>query len=173
MRRKTIAHEGGKRSLRPINRNAGIGAMRSRRIAFCLAAALPLCACGGIVTKHGTQFRENDIQQIQPGMSQEQVRVNLGTPATTAVVGGGRAFYYISSTKTQTAFLMPDEQERQVVAVYFSEAGTVDRVANYGLEDGKVVDYNSRTTPAPGGSDDSILQQLFRNLGQKQIFGDG
>jgi outer membrane protein assembly factor BamE (lipoprotein component of BamABCDE complex) len=147
--------------------------MRSRGIAFCLAAALPLCACGGIVTKHGTQFRENDIQQIQPGMSQEQVRVNLGTPATTAVVGGGRAFYYISSTKTQTAFLMPDEQERQVVAVYFSEAGTVDRVANYGLEDGKVVDYNSRTTPAPGGKDDSILQQLFRNLGQKQIFGDG
>lgn len=147
--------------------------MRSRRIALCLAAALPLCACGGIVTKHGTQFRENDIQQIQPGMSQEQVRVNLGTPATTAVVGGGRTFYYISSTKTQTAFLMPDEQERQVVAVYFSEAGTVDRVANYGLEDGKVVDYNSRTTPAPGGKDDSILQQLFRNLGQKQIFGDG
>ncbi|MGI9403550.1 MAG: outer membrane protein assembly factor BamE [Hyphomicrobium sp.] len=137
-----------------------------------MAAVLPLCACGGKISKHGTQFRENDIQQIQPGMSQDQVRMNLGTPATTAVVGGGRAFYYISSTKKTTAFLLPDETDRQVVAVYFSEAGTVERVANYGLEDGQVVDYVSRTTPAPGGKDDSILQQLFRNLGQKQLFGD-
>jgi hypothetical protein len=29
----------------------------------------------------------------------------------------------------------------------------------------------SRTTPAPGGKDDGILKQLFRNLGSKQIFG--
>ncbi|MES0384216.1 MAG: outer membrane protein assembly factor BamE [Hyphomicrobium sp.] len=173
MRRETIAHQGGDRSLRPMRRTAGISAVRPWRLALLLATVLPLCACGGIVTKHGTQFRENDIQQIQPGMSQEQVRLNLGTPATTAVVGGGRAFYYISSTKTQTAFLLPNEIDRQVVAVYFSEAGTVRRVANYGREDGKVIDYISRTTPAPGGKDDSILQQLFRNLGQKQLFGDG
>lgn len=173
MRRETIAHQGGDRSLRPMRRTAGMSAVRPWRLALLLAAVLPLCACGGTVTKHGTQFRENDIQQIQPGMSQEQVRLNLGTPATTAVVGGGRAFYYISSTKTQTAFLLPNEINRQVVAVYFSEAGTVRRVANYGLEDGKVIDYISRTTPAPGGNDDSILKQLFRNLGQKQLFGDG
>jgi len=173
MRRETIAHQGSDRSLRPMHRTAALGAIRPWCIALLLAATLPLCACGATVTKHGTQFRENDIQQIQPGMSQQQVRLNLGTPATTAVVGGGRAYYYISSTKKQTAFLFPNETDRQVVAVYFSEAGTVDRVANYGLEDGKVVDYISRTTPAPGGKDDSILKQLFRNLGQKQLFGDG
>jgi len=172
MRRETIAHQGDDRLLKPTSWTAAIGAVRSWRFALLLAAVLPLCACGGTVIKHGTQFRENDIQQIQPGMSQEQVRLNLGTPATTAVVGGGRAYYYILSTKTQTAFLLPDEKDRQVVAVYFSEAGTVDRVANYGLEDGKVIDYISRTTPAPGGQDDGILKQLFRNLGQKQLFGD-
>jgi len=156
-----------------MRRNADIGATRLLCFALLTAAVVPLCACGGTISKHGTQFRENDLQQIQPGMSQEQVRLNLGTPATTAVVGGGRAFYYISSTKKTTAFFMPDETDRQVVAVYFSEAGTVDRVANYGLQDGQVVDYVSRTTPAPGGKDDSILKQLFRNLGQKQLFGDG
>ena len=80
------------------------------------------------------------IQQIQPGMSQQQVRLNLGTPATTAVVGGGRAYYYISSTKKQTDFLRPDETDRQGVAVCFSQAGTGGRVAYYGLEDGKTVD---------------------------------
>ena len=114
------------------------------------------------------QFHEGDLQQIQPGMSQEQVRMNLGTPSTTAVVGNNQAFYYISSTATQTAFMLPTEQDRQVVAVYFSQAGTVDRVANYGMKDGRVFDYVSRTTPAPGGKDVGIVQQLFRNLGRSR-----
>ena len=105
-------------------------------------------------------------------MTQAQVRMNLGTPATNAVVDGGSAFYYISSTQSQTSFFLPTEEDRKVVAVYFSPGGSVDRVANYGLKDGKVFDYVSRTTPAPGGNDDGILKQLFRNLGQKQLFGD-
>ncbi len=48
----------------------------------------------------------------------------------------------------------------------------MERVANYGMQDGKVVDTVSRTTPAPGGKDDGILKQLFRNLGTRQIFGE-
>jgi len=140
--------------------------------AAMLAVALALAACDANVIKHGVQFHEGDLQQIQPGMSQEQVRMNLGTPSTTAVVGTSQAYYYISSTATQTSFMLPTEQDRQVVAVYFSPAGTVERVANYGIKDGRVFDYVSRTTPAPGGKDVGIIQQLFRNLGQKQIFGD-
>jgi outer membrane protein assembly factor BamE (lipoprotein component of BamABCDE complex) len=134
--------------------------------------AMALAACDSTVIKHGAQFHEGDLQQVQPGMSQEQVRMNLGTPSTTAVIGNNQAFYYISSTSKQSAFMLPSEQDRQVVAVYFSPGGTVDRVANYGLKDGKVFDYVSRTTPAPGGKDDGILKSLFRNLGTKQIFGD-
>jgi outer membrane protein assembly factor BamE (lipoprotein component of BamABCDE complex) len=137
-----------------------------------LAASLAVGACDSNIIKHGMQFHEGDLQQIQPGMSQEQVRMNLGTPSTTAVVGSNQAYYYISSTATQTAFMLPTEQDRQVVAVYFTPAGTVERVANYGMKDGRVFDYVSRTTPAPGGKDVGIVQQLFRNLGTKQIFGD-
>lgn len=137
-----------------------------------MTAALPLAACDSTVLKHGTQFRDSDIQQIQPGMSQAQVRMNLGTPATTAVVGSGQAYYYISSTHSQTAFFLPQEEDRQVVAVYFSEGGTVEKVANYGIKDGRVFDYVSRTTPAPGGHEDGIVKQLFRNLGTRQIFGE-
>ena len=140
--------------------------------AAMIAATLALAGCDANVIKHGVQFHDGDLQQIQPGMSQEQVRMNLGTPSTTAVVGTSQAYYYISSTATQTAFMLPTEQDRQVVAVYFSQAGTVERVANYGLKDGRVFDYVSRTTPAPGGKDVGIVQQLFRNLGTKQVFGD-
>ena len=98
--------------------------------------------------------------------------MNLGTPATTAVVGTGQAYYYISSTSTQTMFFSPSEKDRQVVAVYFAQGGTVERVANYGLKDGRVVDSVSRKTPAPGGNEDGIIKQLFRNLGTRQIYGE-
>ncbi len=148
------------------------GKPRAHVLALLIAAAIPLAACDSTVLKHGAQFHDNDIQLIQPGMSQAQVRMNLGTPSTTAVVGGGQAYYYISSTQKQTAFFLPEEQDRKVVAVYFTEGGTVERVANYGMKDGRVFDYVSRTTPAPGGHDDGIIKQLFRNLGTKQIFGE-
>lgn len=146
--------------------------LRAAGLVTIALAAVALAACDQNVIKHGVQLHDGDLQQIQPGMSQEQVRMNLGTPSTTAVVGTSQAYYYISSTATQSAFMLPTEKDRQVIAVYFSQAGTVERVANYGLKDGRVFDYVSRTTPAPGGKDTGIVQQLFRSLGQKQIFGE-
>jgi len=146
---------------------------RGLALATTALAALVLTGCGATVTKHGHQFRETDLQSVQPGMSQEQVKGSLGTPATTAVVGGGNAYYYISSTTSETSFFLPDEKDRQVVAVYFNEGGTVDQIANYGLKDGKVFDFISRKTPAPGAKDEGIVKQLFRNLGKKtNIFGE-
>jgi len=55
-----------------------------------------------------------------------------------------------------------------VVAVYFSSLGSVDRVAQYGLKDGKVFDYVKNETPAHA-RDEGILKALFRNLGIKQF----
>lgn len=128
--------------------------------------------CAEQITKHGQMFRDSDIQQIQPGMMQEQVRLALGTPTSTTTTGSGQVYYYISSTMSQTAFFTPEEIDRKVLAVYFNQTGTVDRVANYGLKDGKIFDFISRTTPAPGGNEEGILKQLFRNLGTRQIFGE-
>jgi len=139
-----------------------------------LTLVLALAGCGEQIIKHGYQFRDTDLQAIQPGMSQDQVRTTLGTPATTTMLGSGSAFYYISSTMSQTSFMLPDETDRKVVAVYFNEGGTVEQVANYGLKDGKVFDFISAKTPAPGAKDEGIVKSLFRNLGKKtNIFGDG
>jgi outer membrane protein assembly factor BamE (lipoprotein component of BamABCDE complex) len=131
-------------------------------------ACLMLTACGETVTKHGHQFQDNDLQQVSSGMSQDQVRTTLGTPTTTATVGAGSAYYYISSTTGQTSFFKPVEKDRKVLAVYFSPLGSVDRVAQYGLKDGKVFDYVKQQTPTPA-RDEGILKALFRNLGTKQL----
>ncbi|MEM9359690.1 MAG: outer membrane protein assembly factor BamE [Pseudomonadota bacterium] len=144
--------------------------------AFLIGSAGLLAGCGGTslakVTKHGHQFRATDAQLVQPGMSQEDVRLSLGTPTTTSRTSTGEAFYYISSTTRQMAFLDPKEIDRRVFAVYFTELGTVDRIANYGLKDGRVFDFINRTTPAAGGSDEGFLSQMFKNLGRRgSVFG--
>jgi outer membrane protein assembly factor BamE (lipoprotein component of BamABCDE complex) len=159
------------------NANERWPAARSRRcgrvVRFGCSAlcALAATACSPVITKHGHQFRETDLQQVQAGMTQEQVKSTLGSPATTATLGRGNAYYYISSTTSQVSFLTPSEIDRKVLAVYFSQHGTVERVANYGLKDGKVFDFISRTTSPADVRDEGILRQMFRNLGQKQLFG--
>ncbi len=129
---------------------------------------LGLAACSPTITKHGHHFQETDLSQIQTGMSQDQVKGVLGSPTTTAMVGAGQAYYYISSTQKQQAFFSPEETDRTVLAVYFGQFGSVDKVAKYGLKDGKVINFAGDTTKHHA-KDESILRALFRNLGTKQL----
>lgn len=140
--------------------------------AVLLAGSLAACGSGAIVTKHGHHFQPSELQQIQPGMTQEQVRMTLGTPTATSSVGTGDAFYYISSTTKQVAFLAPEEVDRRIVAVYFTRSGMVERIAEYGIQDGKVFDFISRTTPTANTYEEGLFKQIFRNLGKRtNIFG--
>lgn len=136
---------------------------------LAVGASIAVAACSPITTKHGHQFQESDLQQIQPGMTADAVRLALGTPATTSTVVGGNAYYYISSTETQSAFFKPTEVDRKVLAIYFNPTGTVDRVAHYGMKDGKIFDYVKRQTPSHV-KDQGLLQQIFRGIGQRQLF---
>jgi outer membrane protein assembly factor BamE (lipoprotein component of BamABCDE complex) len=137
-------------------------------------ASLVLVTAGCVeqVERRGHLFTANDLQQVQPGMTQDQVRGVLGTPDTTSTVGAN-SYYYISSTAKGVSFLQPTEVDRQVLAVYFNPYGTVDHIANYGIRDGKVFDLISRTTPS-AGNEKTLLEKLFRGVGKKkQLFEDG
>lgn len=127
--------------------------------------AVSLASCASEVNHHGHVFTETEIKQIRPGMSKQQVTVALGTPTTTSAVGGG-AYYYISSTHKHVAFLKPKVTDRRVVVIYFSNNDEVKRVARYGLKDGKIFDFVSKTTPSHAGSD-SILESIFKGVGPK------
>lgn len=137
--------------------------------ACALMLLVSLAACSTQVIKHGHQFRSTDLQRLQPGMSKDEVRLALGTPTTTSTVNEGAAYYYISSTRSQTAFLSPKEIDRKVLAVYFDPLGSVTRIANYGMKDGRVFDFISGTTPSASNGDRGLLKQLFRNIGQRRI----
>jgi len=95
----------------------------------------------------------------------------LGTPSTVATVSG-EAFYYISQKTRQTAFLRPQVIDQRVLVVYFSADRRVTRIANYGLQDGKIFDFISRTTMA-GGADISLVGNILKNVGNINPFGAG
>ena len=129
--------------------------------------ALSLSACATDITKHGHVFTDEDLAQVKEGMSRDQVILALGTPDTKSTVDQN-AFYYISTTTERSAaFLSPEIVDRRVVAVYFDQNETVNRLANYGLKDGRVIDFVSRETPSRG-SEDGLLKELFRNIGNPQ-----
>jgi outer membrane protein assembly factor BamE (lipoprotein component of BamABCDE complex) len=50
-----------------------------------------------------------------------------------------------------------------VIAIYFDKNRQVQRLANYGLQDGRIFDFISRTTPT-SGQELSYLTPLFKLL---------
>src|SRR5579871_6945904 len=134
-----------------------------RTTAACLVVlalgALP-GGCFGETFQRGYVLPDGALQQIPLGASQEQVLLVLGTPSTVATVSG-ETFYYISQrSERAVAFLPQHVVDQRVIAVYFDKNRRVQRLANYGLKDGKIFDYVSRTTPT-GGAELSYLKGFW------------
>jgi outer membrane protein assembly factor BamE (lipoprotein component of BamABCDE complex) len=137
--------------------------------AGAFAAMLALAACGGMeqTFQRGYVVPEGALEQIPLGSSQEQVLIVLGTPSTVATVSG-EAFYYISQRAEKAAAFLPQKVvEQRVVAVYFDKERRVTRLADYGMKDGKIFDFISRTTPT-GGNEMSYLTYLFKIVGMEK-----
>lgn len=139
-------------------------------LAALLIATATVSGCGAQIDRHGHVFIDIDLDQIQPGMSKKEVQTVLGSPDTRSTIGGD-AYYYISTTTKTVAFLKPREIDRQVVAVYFDGTENVQKVAQYGMKDGIVVDYHSGETPARG-KDLSFLEQIFGNITNRRLLKD-
>ena len=112
-----------------------------------------------------------DIDQVQPGMSKDQVKSTLGSPDTTSTIGGD-AFYYISTTQKSYAFFKPWEIDRTGgCGLFQSDKPPCSKSPNYGLKDGIVVNYAKDETPARG-KDLGVLEQFFGNISQRKMFKD-
>lgn len=137
--------------------------------AVLLAAALTAgCNVGQTLTPsetltQGYVIDDEALELVPVGSSREQVILALGSPSTTATFDN-EVFYYISQKRVRpVAFMAPRLVDQRVVAVYFGEDQRVTSIANYGLQDGRVFDFISRTTPT-GGKDASFIGQLLSGL---------
>nr|WP_274424450.1 outer membrane protein assembly factor BamE [Chelativorans sp. YIM 93263] len=113
----------------------------------------------------GYVIDEEALQLVPEGSSREQVLLALGTPSTTATFDN-EVFYYISQKRVRpVAFMKPRLVDQQILAVYFGDDGRVNQIARYGMRDGKLFDFISRTTPT-GGKDQNFLSQMIAGVAQ-------
>jgi outer membrane protein assembly factor BamE (lipoprotein component of BamABCDE complex) len=131
--------------------------------AFAVAGSVALAGCTGETFQRGYVLPEGALEQIPIGASQEQVLLVLGTPSTVATVSG-EAFYYISQkAERRISFQRTSVTDQRVIAVYFDHDRKVQRLAEYGLKDGKVFDFISRTTPT-SGNDLNLISTIVHNF---------
>ena len=140
-------------------------APRGTKLALAAALALGLGGCLGYDGQvvHGYQLDPKSAEQVRAGASAEQILVLLGTPTTTSTVGGDAWYYITQVTNRSVQFMQPKVTDQRVFAVYFTKDKKVERVANYGMEDGKLIDFVSRTTPT-AGAESTFLKGMFINL---------
>ncbi len=145
-----------------------VSAPRSVTIAKFAAIVMMATSLGGCLgydgeVSHGFQADPQILADVKNGSSAEQVLVLLGTPSTTSTVGGD-AWYYISQRTARTlAFMPPKMIEQHIYAVYFDKSKKVTRIANYGMEDGKVVDFSSRST-ATSGTEGAFIKNMMLSM---------
>jgi len=151
-----------KRVFKATGRNLRLGA------AIAVVSTLALSGCTtGEVFNQGYVVDQTALDLTPVGSSREQVLLSLGTPSTTATFDN-EVFYYVSQKRTRGAMFMKQKLvDQSVLAVYFDDEGTVKQIANYTLQDGRVFDMISRTTPT-GGVDKSFLAQVIAGAGSAE-----
>lgn len=152
------------RNMRILSRRTPSG-VSCVRLVVVAALAFSLAGCLGYdgVVNRGAVVDTRTIAQVKTGMAAPQVLSLVGTPSTTSTVGGD-AWYYVSQrTERSFAFMPQNIVDQHVFAVYFDKSKKVQRVADYGLEDGKAVDFLSRTTPT-AGAEQQFLQNMLSKL---------
>jgi outer membrane protein assembly factor BamE (lipoprotein component of BamABCDE complex) len=156
-----VAHQD---SMGRVLENGPFWRMPAKFLAVALLAS-SLAGCLGYdgELSHGFQVDPQVMADVKQGSTAEQVLVLLGTPSTTSTVGGD-AWYYISQkTSRPLAFMQAKLVDQHIVAVYFDKSKKVTRIANYGMNDGKVVDFSSRTTPT-SGAEGTFLKNMMLNM---------
>ena len=129
-----------------------------------LLSAVSVTAC----TKAGPQVvgyvvDETALATVKPGQDAQKVLEVLGTPSTVSTVGSQTWYYVSEKMEIGLRFMGPKVVDRHVVVINFSKNNKVEKIANYGLQDGQVFDFVTRTTPT-AGAESSFVRNMFTNL---------
>lgn len=143
-----------------------LGASQSlARKGVVLALVVTLAACSPVYRNHGYVPAEDELALVEVGVDTlETVAQKIGRPSTGGLLNN-EGWYYVQSRYRHFGPREPKEVERQVVAVTFNEAGVVENIARFGLEDGKVVEISRRVT-ATNIKGIGLIKQLLGNIGR-------
>ena len=139
----------------------------SRRHCLMLVLVASVAACSPVYRNHGYVPSEDELALVEVGKdTRETVGQKIGRPSTSGLLNDV-GWFYVQSRYKHFGPRAPQEIDRQVLAVTFNEAGTVENVARYGLEDGRVVQISRRVTES-NVKGLSFIQQIFGSFGRIQ-----
>ena len=146
-----------------ISRGAGFG--RYLTLALAALVLLAFAGCSAVYRNHGYVPSEEELALVEVGKdTRETVAVTLGRPSAEGLLNDV-GWYYVQSRWKHYGAWEPQEIDRQVVAVTFSEEGVVENIERFGLEKGRVVALSRRVTDS-NIKGIGFLRQLFGNLGK-------
>jgi outer membrane protein assembly factor BamE (lipoprotein component of BamABCDE complex) len=127
----------------------------------CGATLALVMACAPVISQRGYVPDPSIEGAIKNGSdTKTSVQARLGYASTTATFGND-SWYYISATEKQVAFFTPTVLKRQILAISFDRGNKVTSVRHYGLQDGHLINFESRETPARG-RETTFLQELLK-----------
>ncbi len=130
-----------------------------------VAMVVVVVACSPIYRNHGYVPSDEDLALVEVGVdTQDSIGQKLGRPSASGVLAGD-GWYYVQSRYRHFGPREPKEIERQVVAVTFTDAGVVENVARFGLENGQVVEISRRVT-STNIKGIGLIRQLLGNFGR-------
>ena len=141
----------------------------SHKTILLIGMAGLLSACNPTLRTHGYIATEDKPQAVETGSdTKASVLARLGNPSVKGTFDEDLetdTWYYMTSVRTRFAYLRPLIEERTITAVTFNPDGQVTKVAEYGIEDGRYVNYVDRKTPTRG-RELSALEQVFGTIGR-------
>ena len=140
-------------------------ALRTAKIGLATAILFLAAACTEIVRVHGYTPLDPELSQIQIGATGKEGVLDIAGVPAHIDQKYGESWFYISSRFQISGANEPEEVERRVVEVAFSDSGMVSNVATYSLEDGRVIPLTRRVTDNNLGRV-TILEQLGRAFGR-------
>jgi outer membrane protein assembly factor BamE (lipoprotein component of BamABCDE complex) len=138
----------------------------AKTVALCALVGLTT-ACNPVLRTHGyVPTADAKPQEVNPNTdTKATVLARLGNPSVKSTFDEDikdSTWFYMNAVRQRYAYLRPKVEERTITAITFNEDGQVQKVAEYGIEDGRFVDYVDRKTPTRG-RELSVLEQVFGN----------
>jgi len=135
-----------------------------------IAAAMLATACNPILRTHGyVPTVDAKPQEVNPTTdTKATVLARLGNPSVKSTFDEDLkddTWFYMNAVRQRYAYLRPKIEQRSITAITFNEDGQVQKVAEYGIEDGRYVNYVDRKTPTRG-RELSVLEQIFGTIGR-------
>lgn len=142
-----------------------LGSKRAAGLFLAAALAVVLAGCEPTLRNHGYAPDDEILSTVTVGQdTRDSVQRKIGRPSATGVFTD-TGWYYVASTVKHYMYHEPKVVDRRVVAVEFDENEVVADVGVYGMEDGRVIDLQTRTTPTHGRKL-TVVQQILGNFGR-------